>query len=370
MNSKKYFIILIGVLIYIFISIDQNRFPIEELNIISGIGYDVDKNNEDNIMYSIPLSVNVYKPSGEQQPAVIKGQGRSLGEVIQNRQEKMNKKFIQGQEQVILISEEYATLGLETLVEDRFRNSEVSDMAYVAICKGNSEEFLRYNVKGYYNSSTYISGLIENSSEYSYFTDDYKLVDLFVRIGAEGRSLALPYIEITKEGIELTGMAIFNEDKMVAKVDNQNSKILNFLKNSNAEGLESLQKSAKEYIDFEGKTKKRKVKCFKEGDKYSFIIDITLTGDIVNNQMYPGVLKDTNVKEQLQKDMEESIENKCYDFLKIMQNEYKIDYIELGKEAAATFGRQKKIDWNEVVSNADIKVNVHVKVDRQGRGDY
>ena len=42
-----------------------------------------------------------------------------------------------------------------------------------------------------------------------------------MRIGAEGRSLVLPYIEITEEGIEITGMAIFKEDKMVEVADIQ-----------------------------------------------------------------------------------------------------------------------------------------------------
>ena len=68
----------------------------------------------------------------------------------------------------------------------------------------------------------------------------------------------LPYIEITKEGIEITGMAIFKEDKMVAVADMKNSKILNMLKNDNVKGIISLQKSPKVYIDFEGKTGEKK----------------------------------------------------------------------------------------------------------------
>ena len=47
-----------------------------------------------------------------------------------------------------------------------------------------------------------------------------------------------------------------------------------------------------------------------------------------------------------------------------------MDCIGLGREAAAKFGRRKNIDWDEVVSNAKIDVNVKVAVDTQGRGDY
>ena len=47
--------------------------------------------------------------------------------------------------------------------------------------------------------------------------------------------------------------------------------------------------------------------------------------------------------------------------------------MELGRIAAANFGRGTGVDWNKVICNTDltnIKVNVKVKVDNMGRGDY
>lgn len=370
MNKKKYFIIIIGVFIYIFITLGQDRIPIEELETVIGIGYDIERKGEGTIEYSIPISVNIYKPNGVQANLIFKEQAQNLGEVIQKRQEKMSRKFVQGQERVILISEDYARYGLKTLIEDRFRNSETNDMAYMAVCKGKTDNYLKCKVKGYSSASEYIGGLIDDSDEYSFFSDNYKVIDAYVRIGAEGRELALPYIEITKEGIKVTGMAIFKKDKMVEIADGKASKMINFLKHGNAKGIMSLQKSSKAYIDFEGKTGKRKVRCYKQGDKYSFNIDLTFTGTIISNEMYADILKDTNTKEEFEKDMARSIEKQCDDFIKVMKNNYKIDCITLGREAAAKYGRQKGIDWNEVVSNADIKVNVKVNADLQGRGDY
>ncbi len=370
MNKKKYLITIICILIYIFISIGQNRAPIEELAAINGVGYDIERKDEDIIEYSIPISTNIYKSSGSVTNLIFKEQGQSLGVVIQKRQEKMNKKFVQGQEKVVLISEDYARYGLKTLIDDRFRNSEVSDMAYIAICKGKSEEYLKYKVKGYSNSSEYIDGLIQNSINNNFFSDDYKFIDTYVRIGAEGRTLLLPYVELSEKGIEMTGIAIFKKDKMVATLNTQNSKILNLLKNNYANGIISLQNSPKEFIDFEAKSGTRKVKCSKHGDKYSFNIDISLTGTSICNEMYSDMLKDINIKKQFEKDMAKSLEKQCNDFIKIMKQDYKIDCIDLGREAAAKFGRQKNINWNEVISDSDISVNIKVKVDLQGRGDY
>ncbi|MBU3158728.1 Ger(x)C family spore germination protein [Clostridium frigoris] len=370
MNKKKYFIIIIGIIIYTFIMMGQDRVPIEEVVTINGIGYDIEKKGQNIIEYSVPINTNVYKGSGKQANLLFTEQGRNLGEVTQKRQEKMNKRFIQGQERVVLISEDYARYGLKTLIDDRFRNPETNDDAYMVVCKGRAEDYLKYKKKGYNNSSDYIGGIIEAYGNYSFFSNNYKLIDAYVRIGAEGRSLTLPYIEITNAGIEITGMAIFKEDKMVKVLDIQKSKILNLLKNDDVHGIITLQKSPKEYIDFDAKTGKRKVKCYKQGDKYSFIIDLTFTGTITNNEMYAGMLKDIKQKKKFEKDMGKEMEKQGYDFIKIMKSDYKVDCISLGKEAAAKYGRQKIIDWNEVVSNADIKVNVKVNADLQGRGDY
>lgn len=370
MNKKKYFIIIVGILTYIFILLGQERIPIEELETVTGIGYDVERKGEDIIQYCIPISTTIFKPGGMSVNLVFKGQGQNIGEVIQKRQEEMSKKFVQGQERVVLVSEDYARYGLKTLLDDRFRNAEANDMAYMVVCKGKAGDYLKYKVKGYNNASEYIGGLVETAVNYNFFGDDYKLIDAYVRIGAEGRCLLLPYIEITENGIEITGIAIFKEDKMIALSDEKNSRMLNILKNDGSKGILSLQKTPEAYIDFEGKTGKRKVRCNKQGDKYSFNVDLMFIGTVINNEMYIGIEKEISKKKEFEKDMAKTIEKECYDFLNIMKNDYKVDCISLGKIAAAKYGRQKKIDWDTVVCNADIKVNVKVKVDSQGRGDY
>jgi Ger(x)C family germination protein len=370
LSKKKYSIIIIGIVIYVFIVIGQDRVPIEEVVTINGIGYDIERKGEDIIEYSVPINTNIYKSSGIQENRLFNEKGQNLGELIQKRQEKMDKKFVQGQESIILISADYARYGIKTLIEDRFRNPETNSMAYLAVCKGKPEEYLGYKKKGYSNSSEYIGGLIEFYRNYSFFSNNYKLFDAYVRIGAEGRSLVLPYIEITDEGMEITGTAIFKDDKMVNFVDIEKSKILNILKNDHVRGIVSLQKSSKEYIDFDANSERRKVKCYKEGDKYSFNVDLTLEGTVTNNEMYINMMKDINKKKEFEKDMAKNIQKKCDDFIKTMKNEYKVDCVGFGKLAASKYGRQKGINWDEVVCNSDIKITVKVKVDLQGRGDY
>ncbi|GLC28905.1 Ger(x)C family spore germination protein [Clostridium omnivorum] len=370
MNKKKYAILLLGLSIYIFISIGQERKPIEELETINGVGYDLNKSNKAEAEYSLPLSLSIFKADGSRINAVTTERGNNIGEVIQNRQRRLNKKFVQGQETVVLIGEEYARTGIKSIIEDRIRNPETNDRAFMAVCNGKSEEFFNVKNTGYSSASAYMEGLIEAARTFNFYSENFKLYDAYVRIAAEGRSLVLPFLDIKDEGIEMTGLAFFKEDKMVLKLDFEDSKALSFLKYDNVTGMASLQKSSKEYIDFEGKTGKRKVKCYKEGEKYRFTISIKFSGNVINNEMYSNITKDSEVRKKFEKDLEKQLEKECYEFINKMQNQYKMDCIGLGREAAAKFGRRKNIDWNEVVSNAKIDVNVKVAVDTQGRGDY
>lgn len=370
MNKKKYAILLLGLSIYIFISIGQERKPIEELETINGVGYDLNKSNKAEAEYSLPLSLSIFKLNGSRINAVTTERGNNIGDAIQNRQRRLDKKFVQGQETVVLIGEEYARTGIKTIIEDRLRNPETNDRAFMAVCNGKTDEFFNVKSTGYSSASAYIEGLIESARIYNFYSDNFKLYDAYVRIAAEGRSLVLPYLEIKNEGIEMTGLAFFKEDKMIQKIGFEDSKILSFLKYDYVNGMESLQRNSNVYIDFEGKTGKRKVECYKEGDKYRFVINVKFSGNVINNEMYNEVAKDVQVRKKFEKDLENHLEKQCYTYLNKMQNECKKDCIALGDEAAAKFGRRKNIDWNEVVSNAKIEVNVKVTVDTQGRGDY
>ncbi|MDP4179223.1 MAG: Ger(x)C family spore germination C-terminal domain-containing protein, partial [Bacillota bacterium] len=60
----------------------------------------------------------------------------------------------------------------------------------------------------------------------------------------------------------------------------------------------------------------------------------------------------------------------CEEFINKMKTDYKVDCLELGRVAAAKYGRRTGTDWNKVVMDSDIKINVKVKLNKQGRGDY
>jgi len=368
-NKKKYFIIIAVVIIYTIISLGTEKVSLEDLGIITGIGYDMKKVSPTEKKYIFPFSVYDFETSGKRSSHISVGEGRNVGETIETRQRQMNKTMIQGLERTFVIGEVFAENGLKAILDERARNYQTSDMAFGAICKGKSEEILGMKIEGYGSSSEFIAGLIERQQGYNFFSQNYKVIDMLVRIDAEGRNLVMPYIDVQEGKIEIVGLAIFKKDKMIATTDLYTAKILNLLREDDVKGILSYQKSAKEHTDVYV-TNKRKVKCEKKEDKYTFTIDLKLEGNITSNTLYKDILNNLEVKNEYEKLMSKKVEEMCNGFIDKMKNQYKTDCLELGREAAAKYGRRKGIDWNEVVCNSEIKVNAKVIVNEQGRGDY
>lgn len=248
-------------------------------------------------------------------------------------------------------------------------NPEINDNAKVVVCKGKAKDILEYEAQKYGAADEYIGDLVERLQEFNFFIEDYTIMDCIIKSSSEGRNIVLPYIELTKKGIEVTGLAIFDKDKMVKKLNIEDTRILNLLRENNAKGNLTIQENYEKYINYYAKSK-RKVKCYKEGENYRFIIELNLKGPIVSNELYENLNNDSKVLKQFTHDMEKHVEKICMDFIEKIQSSPNIDMLELGKVAAAKYGRGKGIDWNKEVMNSKIQVKVNVKVDSQGRGDY
>ena len=139
------------------------------------------------------------------------------------------------------------------------------------------------------------------------------------------------------------------------------------LREKKGKGILSLQEGPDKYINYDAMVKK-KVKCNRKDGKYEFTIELDFQGDIKDNTLYKDIKKEN--ESEFEKLMGKKIEKICNDFLNKMKNVYKIDCLNLGMYAAAKYGRETGVYWNEKVCNADIKVIVKVKIDKLGRGQY
>jgi hypothetical protein len=156
---------------------------------------------------------------------------------------------------------------------------------------------------------------------------------------------------------------------MIRKANIEESRAMNLLRENNTKGVISIIKNEQQFVDATVKVK-RKASCKRINGKYEFKIKLKLQGSIASNSLYKNIRTDPKVVKKVENDMKKTTEKMCYKFIKTMQKKYKMDCIELGRVAAAKFGRRKGTDWDKVVSNAKIKVQVDFKIKDLGRGKF
>ncbi|MDT8718545.1 Ger(x)C family spore germination protein [Clostridium sp. 19966] len=362
-------VIIVASIIAIIVSfLSSKGEEVEHLTIPAGLGNDIELIGKD-VIYKVPILVYYFQGENKISSDVLMGEGMTIAETRESRQLLSSKKYLLGLNRVFIFSENSVKLGLRSYIDINFNNPEVNDRALCVVCRGKSEDILRFKVEGYENTAEYIEGMIKNLKDYNFFSMQYKLMDLMVRVDAQGRNLLLPYIEIVEDNIKTTGLAIFNSDKMVAKTDMSEARVINILKESNVTGVLTLQKNSKDIINAQIKSK-RKVKCLKQDGKYKFIINLNITADILSNELYKKINVDIKEVRAFEKDLKSYIEKEFQSKINEIYQKYHIDVLDLGRYAIAKYGRGKGENWNNIITGSDITVKAKVKLDRQGRGDY
>lgn len=347
----------------------RNMKPIEELDIASGAGIDVKNEGKSNETLQGFASIYVF-PSEQSASNVVRiGEGPSIARIRADRQRKVDKKILFGVEKIYLIGERYALHGIENQIDISFTNATTNDVAAVAVIGGDVKTMMEYKIIGFPSSADFMANMLTNLKDYMFFSEDIELTDVYIMSESEGRNLVIPYVKLTEEGIEVAGSVIFRKFKMVQKLSIEETRQMNLMSNSNGKGVIDLKKGDNKYASINAKVK-RKVECEKEDGNYKFVINITVAGDLIENNMYPGIASKKDILKEYEKDASLYLENECKKFIAKMQGEYKLDLLELGRIGASKYGRHTGVDWDEVVTNSSIEVNVKVKLAGLGRGDY
>lgn len=341
----------------------------EEMDIHVGAGIGIDKNGEENIAYRVSATTNAYKEDETTESVLSVGVGDTIGKTREDRQKKAGKRFFLGLLKVYIIDEEYARYGIIDFIDINFKNSVLNTNTFIVVCKDKNEKYFNFTTPGYDNAAEYISDMIKSSVNYNFFREGYMFKDAVLSIDAEGRNMVSPYIEITDAGIKITGIVVFKKDKLAAILDMEDTRTMNMMRDSNVNGILTIQGDSKKYVNYKAEAK-RKITCKKIDDKYVFVIDLDLKGEIINNELYENMSEKVEVIQKFEEDMAKQVKETCTTFLAKMKNEYKVDALQLGWVAAAKYGRDTGVDWDKVVCSSDIKVNVRVHVTKVGRGQY
>lgn len=288
----------------------------------------------------------------------------TVGYAREKRSFTSSELYVTGFNKVILSGEDLASQGLNKSFESLFRFPEVSKNMLLAVVEGRGEDILKMKPENTDNIASYLYTLLRDPKAHSI---PATTLHEFDASQAAGRNPVLPVLKAGGVNqVFISGLAVFKKDRLLARLDLHQSRFLALLR-----GI-----STQVYIPFiledeneQGValfTNKRKVKVERQGEKYVFKVQVMLKGIITEHPSEKPVSAER--AKRIEDYVAGQVERNCRQFINTMQSEWKVDCIDVSKYALSKWRREleEKVDDEQFISNAEIQVEVKVKLYNSG----
>ncbi len=264
---------------------------------------------------------------------------------------------------VILFSEEFAKKGeMKRLVQDLYRNTDVRSNTYLGIVKDSAEEVLSTEYKDKQNLSSYINNVFQ-PKQYTYFTPFIAVHDFINDQTNPLISAIVPYLELKENLINIEGIAVFNDGKMIHVFTPQEGSIIQILRGQKRLSIlaVTLDQNSNEKLTFESIKSKSKITSNRNINAPKIKIEVTFKGKLSE---YVGEkdLSDIKEIEKLEKEVSKKMEGEIREFIKMSQ--------ELSSDPVGffeSFRMRYKGDWQTdltrellAIAEFDVKVETHI----------
>ncbi|MCQ6562628.1 Ger(x)C family spore germination protein [Paenibacillus mendelii] len=346
---------------------------IDRLGFISTIAYDLAGSEQGNNMLHISISIPKAQPFNER--VLLSTYAKTSKEARFTFSRQNNRQIVNGQLRSVLFGKTLAEQGLwsriDTLVRDPGIDSEVS----VVVVSGDANALLKSKYPQY-SESRYIDELIQtetksrdipNTNLHS-FTRDYF---------DDGIDPTAPLLKKGDMGLEIDGIALFHEDRYVARIAPEDALLFSFLTGNFHTGDITVSSSGGDGIDtgdimMGSLSSKRSITirhldALRDGNHLDVTIKLKIRGSLME---YIGPLKLQQSADQikLESDLNKYVEKKTEAFIRRMQA-VKADPIGIGLYARSSmrYKQWKAADWHDRFPHVKVHVKADVKIKDIGK---
>jgi len=323
---------------------------IDELNIISGVGFDYVKGDTVEGTVLVPQ----YVSETETKNITFNSRGKISWDLISNMHRQSQEPLVTGSMEILGFGEKLAKQGIIEYMDALSRDPAVGARIHIFVSDGTASEILKqkYTQRG---TGTYISDILQHNqkqrdlpmSNFHIFLNDYYEI---------GKDPYLPIIKLAhdKSTVEIVGVGLFKEGKMIERISTKEMFPFKLLVDKYSEGSYLLKENG-DYVDIRSITSKRNINVHSPNDIF---IDIEITGIIreyTGNMITPAVVK--NIQTAFEKELMENCHQLIYRFQTL-----KVDPIGIGSAIRSHTRHFNLEKWTDQYPNLNIKVNVKVKL--------
>ncbi|WP_345240919.1 Ger(x)C family spore germination protein [Pontibacillus salipaludis] len=345
---------------------------IEDIQIVQTIGYDYIDN--DSIQGSAALSI--YGQSEAQSTVKnvsISTTAHSVNDMKNRLQETSSKPIRNGKLESVLYNKELAEKGVYEFIDYYSRDSSIGRDIQLLIVDGSSESLLSTSYEIAPTVTFYLRDLIKQNLEQNLPTVNFHEF-LYSYYGA-GMDPFMPLIQQREGEIDLVGLALFQDDRLIDQIGMDDLFIFKMLYESvqngiyeftiAEEGRETSEQPNSNYIVTEaiGSNVNYTIKNAKHSPEIK--IEVSLKGKINEAVSLKKKENSRRLIDQVEVKMEKELEEKGLLLLKKLQ-EQEIDPLRIGDRARAVTRGWNEQDWKEVYPTATFSLNIDVDITQTG----
>lgn len=356
-----------------------DQTELQNLGIITAAA--IDHLEDGNVRISVQLFIPRTITSGEtgEDPSqgstfVRDGTGKNLAHAVSRLQMRVPRRLFWGHCKIFIFGHELAKRGIRHEIDFLARHTGPRGNSFMYVSEGEGKDLLelippleRYSGEALMKLTKDELGMVTT------------LRDIDMALMGDSKSVAVPYIKKLKpvekekpphETIPfIDGSAIFYKDKMVGTLKIEDTRSLLWLKGKVKRATITAKPEEEDSeISMSPTMGKVKFKPQIKGNKWVMNVNISIEGDIIQNETHLNLLNE-HVLEDIKKKFEIAVKKRVSETIDILQHEYKADVFHFGRKFHERFPKEwKQVEhnWREKFSEVDVNVNVTANIRRPG----
>nr|WP_258567774.1 Ger(x)C family spore germination protein [Paenactinomyces guangxiensis] len=304
------------------------------------------------------------KGGGPEAIQIFSANGTTISEAIYKIAQQNSQPLFFGHTVTILFSEEVARDGVAKVIDSFRRDPQIRRQLWPAVVQGKAEKALTVKTKLDQIPAYYLREILETNEKLGR-TPRMVLGDLFKNISNPfmGASL-INYITPTGNGYKWDGLAVFDRDRMVGKLEKiETTPVVQIREQKKGWLVKASCPDRRGNVIFRPTRVK---KNFQFSKRPSIDINITVEGTIIERTCSLN-LSDPKVMSQVEKQLAQVYRENADSLVKKAQKQLKVDIFHFGKYIHAYYPEVwERREWRKQFPETPIRFNYRVKVRRIG----
>lgn len=341
---------------------------LNEVSLVHGVGLD---KSDDNII----LSMEIIKPGNSKEEGdvgesiVIKNKGETPIEAGRESIRELKRRPFFDHNRLYVISEKLAKENFIEALDITRRDQMFRLNSYLFISEEDPVNILSTpTLYEDLSSSEIVSAFGQNEYLPGYII--VKMYDFFKIMEGPIPNAYIPMIQTIENNGQmmttLNGTAVINSGKMIGKLNNEETAVLNVFLNEATGGYYVVNVNGQK-ISVEVKNEKTEIEPILNGDQLKAHITVEIVGTFADNASNKTI--DEEFMDNIEKEMSKMLKGNFQKTLNKLQKELITDITGIGLETYRKYPEEwenVKDRWDEVFSNAEVTFNINTNIIHQG----